>query len=316
MVTAVFDKRRPVSLRRGATAIHAPIGRKSLPLDSRQSRPFTSTRRHIKLQHRSRLTVQPLNPEQARLLAGTLPDSPQTVIAISQLRRGLAQAYVVGEVLDWEMPVLSEVEAAVILDTGQPGEPTAFGHNAAQIADLIAALPGWFCVNVASELAPRLGPLLAAKMDRPVHYYGDIYHTMTTPAPHLPHPAVRRLTPADSLLLQAAPDIIRGPNPARLLAEMFVAGAVVNGRITAIAQNYALSDRYGDVGVATLPDFRRQGLATAAAALVAQELQGNGRVPVWSCGEDNHASRRVAQKLGFTYDSRRTYIILQQEMTS
>lgn len=250
----------------------------------------------------------PLTPGQAQTLVSTLPDSPQTVISISQLRRRLAQAYIVGDVLDWE--------TAVIFDPGQPGEPMAFGHNAAQIADLMAALPDWFCVNVLPDVALKLGPLLAAKMGCPVRYYGDIYHIMSTPAPHRPHPAVRRLTPDDLPLLQAAPDIIRGHDPARMLAKMSAAGAVVNGRIVAIAQNYALSDRYGDVGVATLPDFRGQGLATAAAALVAQELQGNGRIPVWSCGEDNYASLRVAQKLGFEYDSRRTYIILEKDAAS
>ncbi|MEJ2748968.1 MAG: GNAT family N-acetyltransferase, partial [Anaerolineae bacterium] len=87
----------------------------------------------------------------------------------------------------------------------------------------------------------------------------------------------------------------------------------VNGRIIAIAQNYAFSDRYGDVGVATLPEFREQGLATTTAALVAQDLQRNGRIPVWSCGEDNLASLHVAQKLGFVYESQRTYIILEKE---
>jgi GNAT superfamily N-acetyltransferase len=258
----------------------------------------------------------PLTSDQVQTLADTLPDSPQTVISISQLRRGLAQAYVVGDAADWE--------TAVIFDPGQPGEPMAFGHNAEQIANLITALPGWLCVNVQPDVAPQLGPLLAWKMGCPVRYYGDIYHTLASPAPHFPHPAVRLLTLDDLPLLQAAPAAIRGHDPARMLAEMCVAGAVVNGhfdfaqckRIVAIAQNYALSDRYGDVGVATLPEFRGQGLATAAVALVAQELQGNGRIPVWSCGEDNHASLRVAQKLGFEYDSRRTYIILEKDAAS
>ncbi len=246
-----------------------------------------------------------LTPAQAQTLADTLPDSPQTVISISRLRRGLAQAYVAGDLLEWE--------TAVIDDPGQPGEPMAFGSSADQIADLMAALPGWFCVNVHPDVAPQLGPLLARKMSCSVRYYGDIYHTLTTPASHWPHPAVRLLTLDDLPLLQAAPDAIRGHDPVQILTEMTASGAVVNGRIVAIAQNYAFSDRYGDVGVATLPDFRQQGLATAAAALVAQELQRNGRTPVWSCGEDNYASLRVAQKLGFVYDSRRTYIILEQE---
>ena len=255
--------------------------------------------------HRSAVTARRLSPAQAQMLAGTLPDSPQTVITISQLRRGLAQAYVVGNEMDWE--------TAVIFDPGQPGEPTAFGRNAAQIAEVMADLPDWFCVNVAADLAPQVGPFLAPKMGCPVRYYGDIYHTLTVPPPSFSQPAVCRLTAADLPLLQAAPDMIRGHDPARMLAEMCAAGAVVDGRIVAIAQNYALSDRYGDIGVTTLPDFRGQGLAAAAAALVARALQRNGRVPVWSCGEDNYASLRVAEKLGFQYDSRRTYIILQQE---
>ena len=253
-------------------------------------------------------TIQPLTSQEARIMTDTLPDTPQTVISISQLRRGLAQAYVVGE--------LADRETVVIFDPGQPGEPMAFGNNAEQIADLMATLSGWFCVNVHPDVAPQLGPLLARKMGCPVRYYGDIYHTLTIPAPHLPHPAVRLLTPDDLPLLQAAPDMIRGHYPARMLSEMSAAGAIMNGRIAAIAQNYALSDKYGDIGVATLPDFRGQELATAAAALVAQELQRNGRIPVWSCGEDNHASLRVAQKLGFEYDSQRTYIILERETAS
>jgi predicted GNAT family acetyltransferase len=62
--------------------------------------------------------------------------------------------------------------------------------------------------------------------------------------------------------------------------------------------------------VATLPAYRRRGFATAAAALVATAIQAGGRIPVWSCGETNQASLRVATNLGFEPVLRRVYIIL------
>jgi RimJ/RimL family protein N-acetyltransferase len=51
-------------------------------------------------------------------------------------------------------------------------------------------------------------------------------------------------------------------------------------------------------------------LAAAAAARVADWLWGNGRTPVWSCGADNQASLRVAEKLGFVENGRRVYLIM------
>ncbi len=251
--------------------------------------------------------MTPLSPRQCLVLADALLDSPQTVITTSQFRRGAARAYVVGDP--------AAFETAVILDPGQPGEPTAFGQNPEQIADLLTAMPDdWFCVNVAPAIAPRLGPLLAGRMGCPIRCYGDVYHTLTGAAIGFEDTAVRPLTPADLPLLETAPPEIRGHDPRRMLTDMF-AGAIVDGRIVAIAQNYALSPRYGDVGVATLPDYRRQGLATAAASLVIQWVVENGRIPVWSCGEDNAASLRVAQKLGFQEVSRRVYLILERGHT-
>jgi predicted GNAT family acetyltransferase len=61
--------------------------------------------------------------------------------------------------------------------------------------------------------------------------------------------------------------------------------------------------------VTTLPEWRGRGLSTAAAALVATVIQDAGRTPVWSTGEGNAASRRVAEKLGFREVARRAYLI-------
>jgi predicted GNAT family acetyltransferase len=94
-----------------------------------------------------------------------------------------------------------------------------------------------------------------------------------------------------------------------LLTEGIIAAAIVDGGVVAIAHTAARTERHADLGVATLPAWRGRGLATAAAALVAERVRAAGQIPVWSTGETNAASRRVAQKLGFREVARRTYLI-------
>jgi RimJ/RimL family protein N-acetyltransferase len=43
--------------------------------------------------------------------------------------------------------------------------------------------------------------------------------------------------------------------------------------------------------------------------MVARAVRAAGQTPVWSCGESNEASLRVAGKLGFVEVGRRTYVI-------
>ena len=134
---------------------------------------------------------------------------------------------------------------------------------------------------------------------------------MTKPAPLFDEPAVRELTRDDLGLLRAAGmdgGGFRGGLSA-LLEEGAVVGPVVDGRIVGTAQTSAITDRYADIGVSTDERWRERGFATAAASIVARRVQETGRTPVWSCGEDNVASLRVARKLGFEEVSRLTYVI-------
>lgn len=251
--------------------------------------------------------IHPLSENECQRLAQHLSDGPQTVISRAHLLWGTARAYAIG---------LTAVgfETAVIEDPGCPGEPMIFGNNAQQIADLMPQIPDWFCVNVATDLADELEPRLAAQMGRALRRQGDVYHTLTQapPAALLTHPAVRLLTPDDLPLLQAAPPELRGHDPAQLLQKTAAAGAIIQGQLVAIAQNYALSEGFGDIGVFTRPEWRGRGLAAAAAALVAEWLWRNGRIPVWSCGENNQPSLRVAKKVGFVANGRRVYLILDE----
>jgi predicted GNAT family acetyltransferase len=93
------------------------------------------------------------------------------------------------------------------------------------------------------------------------------------------------------------------------LEEGFVACAIVDDEIVAIAHTSARTDKYADIGVFTSEEWRRRGFVTAAASIVAKCIQDAGLTPTWSAGEDNFASLRVAQKLGFIEASRRTYVI-------
>lgn len=94
-----------------------------------------------------------------------------------------------------------------------------------------------------------------------------------------------------------------------MLTEGVAAGAVVSGELTAIAHTHARSEQHADIGVSTLEGWRGRGFASAAASLVVRRVWEEGQVPVWSTGEDNSASLRVARKLGFEEALRRTYVI-------
>ena len=116
----------------------------------------------------------------------------------------------------------------------------------------------------------------------------------------------------DRALFDGVPDDlkpgIRG-DVESVLRQGFVAGAVVDDRIVSVAHTNATTARYADIGVFTHEDCRNRGYSTASAAIVAEAIRESGRTPVWSCGEDNLSSLRVAAKLGFNEVSRRTYVI-------
>jgi RimJ/RimL family protein N-acetyltransferase len=69
-----------------------------------------------------------------------------------------------------------------------------------------------------------------------------------------------------------------------------------------------VSARQCAVGIETSPEFRQQGIATAAAArFVAESLQRGVQVG-WECEADNPPSVRLAEKLGFTLVERYDFL--------
>jgi RimJ/RimL family protein N-acetyltransferase len=248
-----------------------------------------------------------LKREAYHVLADVLGESPQTVIAVHQLHRGLCRVYILGTPGQFD---------AVIIEIPASAELMGYGHDVNALYELLQVIPDWDCIDVAPDCAQALGQLIELRMGIRVRYYGDIHHALRKPVVPWHHPAVRQLTLRDAPLLETALEELRWTgfeSTQAMLSEGLVAAALVEGHVVAIAHTSARSRDYTDIGVGTMEPWRNRGFSSAAAALVAQKIQEAGQVPVWSTGEDNYASLRVAEKLGFTREGLLTYVILQPE---
>ena len=246
----------------------------------------------------------PLDAAACRLLARTLGESPSTALTTHGLLSGACRAYILGAA---GAPRAALVEVAEL-----PGEPQGFAADSDSLWELLKHVCGWDCVLVCTELARGLGERIAEERGRPVRYYGDVGYVLTKPATLFPHPAVRQLEVADLPLLQAAAEELRvgiSGDVRELLSAGLIAAAVIDGRLVARAHALLPLGKYADIGVHTLAPWRGQGLATAAAGLVARRIQELGKTPIWSAGEGNVASLCVARKLGFEEAYRQLYVI-------
>ncbi len=236
--------------------------------------------------------------------AAALGDTPETAMDLHQVLLGRCRIYLAGE--------LPAFTAAVVQIDDNPAEVNGYGSDAVALERLLQQVQGWYCVLVAPPLAEPLSALLQARLGGHVRHYGDVEYV--APEEGLvrhAHPDVRLLTPADLPLLRAAPEL-QGKGfggPAELLEHGLAAGAMVDGALVALAHTCAITERYGEIGAYCLEPYRRRGYITAAAWLVGDRLRALGRTPIWSTGETNWASQRVATKLGFQESGRRVYLI-------
>lgn len=234
-------------------------------------------------------------------VADALGDSPFTVISTHLLRRRWCRARVAGTPRKFDALVLHHKDDA--------SEPCSFGEDAEAIWRLLQHVQGWTCVESSPSVAPALGELIEQNLHAPVRYLQDIHHTLTQPAPHLPHPNTRLLTMDDLPLITAAQPDAPPEQIEWILREGAMAGAIIDNQLVAWAQTYAISAKHCDVGVFTHEAHRRRGFSAACTALVAQVVQQRGLIPVWSTGESNLASRAVAHKIGFREIGRLVYAI-------
>ena len=240
-------------------------------------------------------------------LADTMGDAPETVIPVHFLRRGLADAWVVGTAPRFDGVI---VQAHLLQQ-----EPWCFGRDPSAIWGLLRPLIDWgrqiISPNVPADLASQLTTLIKQEADVKLRQYGDVYHTLVGRVNEFTVPEVRPLDLEDEALLatyRSNPREMGFATFEDLLTDGAAAGAVVGGNLVALAHTNAMTDRYGDIGVATDEPWRGMGFASSAASIVARRIQERGRTPVWSAGEGNAASLRVAAKLGFVEVSRRVYL--------
>ena len=248
--------------------------------------------------------IAQLNPADFAELANTLGDTPETVVAVHLLRKKLCKAFVAGSPTSFS--------AAIVQGYFDSEEPRGFGTEAQALWELLQLVEGWDCIGVNRQCAKPLGDLIEKSNGVKVRYYGDVYHSLTRPVRLFTSEYVRELTTQDRNLIASAPIEIQGSgyeDMETMLSEGIVAGAVDTDQLVSIAHTSGVTDLHGEIGVGTLEPWRKRGLCSAAASIVSNRLQEEGRVPVWSTGEDNFASLRVAAKLGFQEVSRRTYVI-------
>jgi GNAT superfamily N-acetyltransferase len=127
--------------------------------------------------------------------------------------------------------------------------------------------------------------------------------------------AIRRLRAADVSLAEIAGEGLAWVGKtwggmAGLAASGRAWAAFVEGRLVSLACTFFQGDRYEDIGVATLPEFRRLGLSAACAGRLCQDILARGCLPSWNTSPDNLASLRVAEKLGFEWQrDDRLYVV-------
>lgn len=242
--------------------------------------------------------VRVLTPEEMPRLAAALGDTPETVISWYVLATGTCKAWCVG---DMDAPLAALVQADIV-----PQEPIAFGHDAAAIARILPHVEGWSTVLVPASLARDLErPIAIAAGTLSINTLEDIYHVLDRPmSPIWRSPAVRLLSRDDAGLIGGEEAFDAGE-----FGEGIVAAAIVDGEVVSVAHTFAWSPGHVDIGVSTHESYRGLGYATSAAALVAEQIQRRGKLPVWSCGAHNEPSLGIARRLGFRETGRKVYII-------
>jgi len=211
-----------------------------------------------------------------QILADALGDSPETVIGQHLLTSATCGAWYTGDV--------RQPRAVAIQAHGFPGEPIVFGESADAIARLIPRLSGWSSVSVPLVHARELErPIAIAAGTLSITTLEDVHHVLDgTIAAVERRPEVRLLTDDDRDLLEGLPLLTSGE-----VVQPIVAAAIIEGEIVSVAYTFAWSRRYVDLGVTTHEDWRGQGFATSAAAIIAEEVRASGRVPVGGCGAHN-----------------------------
>jgi GNAT superfamily N-acetyltransferase len=251
-----------------------------------------------------------LSGEGHALLSATLGDLPEYVTPNHLLLRGYCKAYIAGSP--------TEFRGAVVDSQFEPGEPYCFGSDVEILWGLLQNIPQLDCFQADIPVAERLGALFLERNGWNPLYVGQIVQTLSSPVKVFPDIRVRLLTLKDAPSLRSAQGELGGigfQTPEQMLSEGFAACAILDGEVVSSAFTSAITERYVDVRIRTAEEYRGKGLATAAASLIAQQVQRMGKTPVWLTYENNHASLAVSRKLGFREVTRKTDVFFRADQT-
>jgi RimJ/RimL family protein N-acetyltransferase len=235
-----------------------------------------------------------LTPDQAATLRGWfVPDRPGPLVGLHVIQTGNGACWADR----WPDPRAVLVETAG--NYSFAGEPEAL-----QPADLKPLIAGFV------EAPAPFVPLLRAAFSNVKVWDRVILELQTQPHFALPRNwIVRRIDPVDvphllELSSETAWVAKTWGGAAGLAASGYAWGSFADDRLISVACTFFLGERYEEIGVATEPGFRGQGLSLACAGALCEDIQRRGRLPSWSTSPDNIASVRVAEKLGFSVQRR------------
>ncbi|MFC1996244.1 GNAT family N-acetyltransferase [Chloroflexota bacterium] len=231
-----------------------------------------------------------LAPEQiSTLKSWFLPERPGPVIGSHVIQTGNGTCFA----NRWPSPQVILIETAG--NFALLGNPQAINSNdiKSHIKGFVATSP--LFLPTLKAAFPDLGiwkRIIFTQRDASYHISGN-QHT------------IRRLAPSDTHHLQelsteSAWISKTWGGPVNLAASGFGWGAFVDGQLASVACTFFLGETYEDIGVVTEPRFQGLGLSTACVESLCQDIRTRNHQPSWTTSPDNLASRRVAEKLGFT----------------
>ena len=193
-----------------------------------------------------------ISEEKRDVLLAMLTENPETAISIHLLTRGECNVYMSGN--------RCPPPAAILQSKELPSEPTAFGSDANAIWQELTHVKGWQCILVDKEIVHPLGEIIASQLKTRVSFLDDVYHIPRAQVLSFQDTSVRQMTIEDLTQLEALPPEARPigfwGDLRTSLTEGLVAGTLVEGKVVGTCFVAARGQRYADIGVNVLEDYK------------------------------------------------------------
>lgn len=252
--------------------------------------------------------------EALRRLAAALPDIPRWLetrgmllsgdAEVSGLRERPAASFVVRDTVTGALSVVGRPDAAVVRDAAAKSAGSTEGLlcQAEDEAFVAPLLPGWRrdvailhllanSANLPRFLVLGTGGMIAQRFSEPeAVLVPNDQHQDEVVIRFISSDELARATGlGEDLRRELTIAVLRGP----------LAATFVNGVPASFCYAGAATETLWDLSIDTLEPFRRCGYAGLCAAYAIDQMNRQGKRPVWGATESNEASLRLASKLGF-----------------